>query len=262
MPNTELSRNAQSGFTYIGILIAVALAGIGLALTGELWSAAAVRDRERELLAVGDELRRAISSYYESTPGAAKQFPKSLDDLLRDRRYPVVRRHLRRPYPDPMTGSADWGIVPGPGGTIMGVFSHSSRAPIKRAGFPGQYRSFEKAETHGDWKFVYSGLRSGTAPGARPAGATSPLQTATPGAPGSAGGAAPATGFPRPPKKEEETDPHKKTCGVLATNDAIACAAATRIHGPAVGASCQATAQIRNAQCLAYGPLPILKIAP
>jgi len=215
-----------------------------------------VRDRERELLAVGDELRRAISSYYESTPGAAKQFPKSLDDLLRDRRYPVVRRHLRRPYPDPMTGSTEWGIVPGPGGTIMGVFSRSSQSPVKKSGFPGHYRSFEKAETHGDWKFVYSGLRSVTVSGARPAGAAPPLQAAASGAPG------PAAVIPRPPNKEQETDPQKRTCSVLATNDAIACAAAARIHGDAVGASCQATAQLRNAQCLAHGPLPILKITP
>lgn len=253
------------GFTYIGILIAVALTGVGLAATGDLWSMAAQREKERELLFAGDEFRRAITSYYDSTPGAAKQFPRNFEDLLRDPRYPVVRRHLRKVYADPFSGRPDWGIVPGPGGTIMGVYSQSESAPVKRTGFPGYYQYFEKAERYADWKFAYSGARvvsagiSGTtgSPAASPSDGRIPTSSVI----GATPIATPAVA-PKPRPKDTEDDPHKKTCGVLATNDAIACAATATRYGPVAGAACQASAQLRNAQCLAYGPLPPLDIAP
>lgn len=268
--NSDMTGLRCGGFTYIGILIAVALTGVGLAATGDLWSMAAQRDKERQLLFVGDEFRRAITSYHDSTPGAAKQFPRNFEDLLRDPRYPVVRRHLRRLYADPFTGRPDWGIVPGPGGTLMGIYSLSEAAPVKRTGFSGYYQSFEKAEQYADWKFIYTGARVVTAgvPSSVAIGAGAATAQPGYGIPTSAviGAAAPVPGSvvtaPKPKPKEEEDDPHKKTCAVLATNDGIACAAAATRYGPATGAACQATAQIRNAQCLAYGPLPPLDITP
>ena len=91
---------AQRGFTYVGLLLAVALAGVALAAAGTLWSTTAKRDKELELLFVGDQYRRAIGSYYEGTPGA-KRYPQRLEDLLEDKRLAVTRRHsapgLRRP---------------------------------------------------------------------------------------------------------------------------------------------------------------------
>ncbi|HKA40098.1 MAG TPA: type II secretion system protein [Burkholderiales bacterium] len=149
-------RSRASGFTYAGILIAVALVGLGLALTGEVWQTTVQRDRERELLFAGDEIRRAITQYYESTPGTGKQFPKSLDDLVRDSRYPTTRRYLRKVYPDPMTGQREWGLVKGPGDGIMGVYSLSRKTPLKRANFPPEYAAFEKAESYAAWLFAYS----------------------------------------------------------------------------------------------------------
>ena len=38
-----------------------------------------------------------------------EQFPKAMDELLLDRRYLNPRRCLRRPYLEPITGSAEWG---------------------------------------------------------------------------------------------------------------------------------------------------------
>jgi type II secretory pathway pseudopilin PulG len=149
----------QGGFTYIGILIAVALVGLSLAVTGEVWQTTVQREKERELLFVGDEIRRAIAQYYESTPGTGKQFPKSLDDLLRDNRYPTTRRYLRKVYPDPMTGRREWGLVKGPGDGIMGVYSLSTKTPLKRANFPAQYAAFESAESYAAWLFAYSDSR-------------------------------------------------------------------------------------------------------
>ena len=178
---------AGAGFTYIGMLVTVAIVGVGLALTGEAWRTTAQRERERELLFAGDEIRRAITRYYESTPGTGKQFPKSLEDLLRDSRYPTTRRYLRKVYLDPMTGKRDWGIVKGPGDGIMGVYSLSTQAPLKRANFISPYTAFERAESYAGWRFVHAEApiaQPGLVPGA--AAAAPPLQPAASPIPASA----------------------------------------------------------------------------
>lgn len=133
-----------------------------MAAIGERWSTRAKREREAELLFIGDQFREAISRYYDSTPGAAKQFPKTLEDLLEDRRYPTVRRYLRKVFVDPLTGKPEWGLVKGPGDKIMGVYSLSPEAPLKRANFPEPYRHFETAERYTDWKFAYSDADAAT----------------------------------------------------------------------------------------------------
>jgi type II secretory pathway pseudopilin PulG len=175
-------RARASGFTYAGILIAVALVGVSLAVTGEVWQTTVQRERERELLFVGDEFRRAITQYYESTPGTGKQFPKSLDDLVRDNRYPTTRRYLRKVYADPMTGQREWGLVKGPGDGIMGVHSLSKKMPLKRANFPPEYASFDRAESYAAWLFAYSDSR-GPQTGSGEATAAAPGVPPPPGAP-------------------------------------------------------------------------------
>lgn len=143
------------GFTYAGVLAAVALVGIGLASAGVVWETASRREKERELLFVGEQYRRAIASYFHATPGAAKEFPPSLDDLILDQRHPVARRHLRKKFRDPITGSRDWGLVRGPGKRIMGVYSRSERAPIKTDGFPPALAGFSGATSYIQWRFVH-----------------------------------------------------------------------------------------------------------
>jgi len=174
------SHARANGFTYAGVLIAVALVGLSLAVTGEVWQTTVQREKERELLFVGDEIRRAITQYYESTPGTGKQFPKSLDDLLRDSRYPTTRRYLRKVYLDPLTGRREWGLVKGPGDGIMGVYSLSRKTPLKRVNFPHEYASFNNAESFAAWQFAYTG-----------ASAPAVIPTA-------AGASAPAPGVPQP----------------------------------------------------------------
>jgi len=151
------------GFTYIGLLLAIALAGTALAAAGTLWSTEAKRDREAELLFVGDQFRRAIAAYYEKTPGenTQPQFPAKLEDLVKDGRWQTVRRHLRKVYVDPITGSREWGIVRGPNERIMGVYSLSTAAPLKHAEFPKEYEQFASATTYREWTFVYSPSQSG-----------------------------------------------------------------------------------------------------
>lgn len=143
----------QAGFTYLGLLFAIVILGLTLSAVGVIWSTQARRDREAELLFVGDQFRQAIGRYY-SNGGV---FPRSLDNLLEDKRVPFPRRFLRRVYPDPMTGIADWQLVQAPDGAIMGVASSSQGKPIKVAGFRPVDATFENAQCYCDWKFTYVG---------------------------------------------------------------------------------------------------------
>jgi len=147
---------STSGFTYIGLLIFIALMGIGLALAGQVWHTAMQREKEKELLFVGDQFRTAIIKYYEGSPGGVKKFPKSLEELLDDRRYPATKRHLRKIFRDPMTGEAQWGLVESPAGGIMGVYSLSKGEPRKIAGFLVRDEAFTDATSYADWKFGYT----------------------------------------------------------------------------------------------------------
>jgi type II secretory pathway pseudopilin PulG len=157
MPTTPRNPGDRAGrhrgFTYLGLLLAVALMAAGLAAIGEVASTAAKREKEAELLFAGDQIANAIAQYAAISPGA-QQYPPSLEDLLADKRYPNVRRHLRRVYPDPMTGRADWGLVRGTGGGIVGIHSQSMARPLKTANFPKGYESFVGATTYAAWRFA------------------------------------------------------------------------------------------------------------
>jgi type II secretory pathway pseudopilin PulG len=143
----------QNGFTYLTVLFLVAFMGLGLSIAGEVWHTSLMREREAQLLYAGNQYRRAIERYYLS---GLKQFPRTLEDLLKDPRKPGTERYLRKLYPDPLSGKSEWGIVKAPDGGIMGVFSQSEDKPIKTAGFALVNRDFEGAEKYADWKFVYN----------------------------------------------------------------------------------------------------------
>jgi type II secretory pathway pseudopilin PulG len=111
----------QGGFTYLGVLLAVALLGIGLTLVAEVWATTAQRQRAEQLDWVGQQYVQAIGSYYETTPGSVKAFPKALQELLDDRRTAFTRRHLRQLYVNPCTGALDWELLRAPDGGIRGL---------------------------------------------------------------------------------------------------------------------------------------------
>ena len=146
----------QGGITYLGLLFAVALAGIALAGTGSLWLLESQREKEKELLFVGEEYRRAIASYYEKGPGGRKEYPLRLEDLLEDKRFPQPVRHLRRLYRDPLTGKANWELLRVQGG-IAGVASTDAGKPIKVADFSPQQEGFDEADTYRGWRFMHGG---------------------------------------------------------------------------------------------------------
>ncbi len=147
----------KGGFTYLSVLILVVISGIALTAASKYWSTIAKREREKELLFRGDQIKKAIESYYKSAPkGSAQEYPQKLEDLLRDPRYLELHRHLRKAYRDPMTKEGLWGVVLEAGGRIKGVFSKSEARPLKNGDFPTEYQSFEKAKRYSDWKFVYN----------------------------------------------------------------------------------------------------------
>jgi len=141
------------GFTYLTALFMVAILAGGLALAGEMWRTQAQRDREAELLFVGNQYRMAIARYYLSGP--QRQYPRMLEELLKDPRRPGTERYLRKLYPDPVTGQ-DWGLVKAPDGTIWGVHSLSEAKPLKSSGFKPRDAAFEGAQRYADWKFVHT----------------------------------------------------------------------------------------------------------
>lgn len=147
------NRKLQGGFTYIGLLFAVAVLGITLATVGIVWSTQIRREKEFELLWIGDQYREAIGRYY----AVGGQYPQDLSDLVEDKRFPLVRRYLRKLFPDPMTGQVDWQLIAAPGLGIMGVASSSQGKPIKVAGFGIRDTSFQDTECYCDWKFMYAG---------------------------------------------------------------------------------------------------------
>lgn len=155
MRSGEPILNCQRGFTYLGILVILAISGIAMAMTGEVWQQKMQREREQTLLYVGEAYRQAITSYYMASPGGAKEFPVTIGDLILDKRFPVVRRHLRKAYLDPMIKRQEMGLVR-VSNRIVGVYSLSKQKPIRKTGFSEQQKDFENAKTYQDWKFVYS----------------------------------------------------------------------------------------------------------
>lgn len=146
------SRHRDEGFTYLTALFVVAIFSGGLALVSEVWQTAVLRDREAELLFVGNQYRRAIERYYLKGSG---QYPRNLSDLIKDSRQPTTERYLRQFYLDPITGNGEWGLVKAPDGGIMGVYSLSDAHPLRIAGFRLRDKAFEDTSKYSEWKFIY-----------------------------------------------------------------------------------------------------------
>lgn len=161
------------GYTYVGLLFLIAIMAYGLTAAAAVWATAQQRDKEDDLLHVGAEIRKALARYAADGPG----FPQRLEDLLKDPRFPGVRRYLRVIPRDPLTGRTQWGLVRAAGGGIVGVHSLSTARPIKQSGFGPAERSFEGRQRYTEWIF---GAREAAAAPSGPGGAV----PGTPLAPG------------------------------------------------------------------------------
>ena len=184
-------RALESGFTYIGVLLLIAMMGIALAVVSGLWQTAQKRDKEEELLFIGNQFRQAIAAYNANRSA----FPHQLEDLLKDPGFPGVRRFLRKIYRDPMTGRAEWGLMKPDGNAIVGVYSLSDAVPLKQSGFRLADQSFEAKKKYSEWVFIASGAQGKPAASLTPvpgAGQGSAAVTAVPPAQESAGATSPA----------------------------------------------------------------------
>ena len=135
----------QAGFTYLMLLWWVALSGLMLAAMAQSWVLDARRAREAELIWRGEQFRLAIEAYASVPVGEGQsQLPRRLEDLLEDRRSGELQRHLKRIWPDPITGRSEWGLVR-EGDGIKGVHSLSPAPPVNAPGGITRYNQ---------WRFV------------------------------------------------------------------------------------------------------------
>jgi type II secretory pathway pseudopilin PulG len=186
----------QRGFTYVGLLFAVVIIGLTLTVVAAVWRTTVQRERESQLLWTGHAYRMAIASYFS----LGHRYPATLDNLLTDDRFPVPKHHLRKLYPDPMTGLNDWKLLLTPDQSgIQGVESTSKLAPMKRDGFALVDAAFKDADCVCKWSFIYypyrwgggvvPGMPIGTPPGQgggntpTPGGTTAPPGVILPGPP-------------------------------------------------------------------------------
>jgi type II secretory pathway pseudopilin PulG len=150
------AHRAARGFTYLGLLFLLAAMGLAAAGTVKLGHVQQRRMAEDELLFVGREFRRALQSYNEATPaGRVVTTPRSLNDLLRDTRHQPPKRHLRRIYPDPLTGRAEWALIQAHDGSLVGVHSLSDDTPIRMDNFPSEFFHFKNKTRYSEWVFVF-----------------------------------------------------------------------------------------------------------
>lgn len=250
--------SSQRGFTFIVVLILIALIGAGLATAGTVWRTQAQREREEELLFVGQQFRAAIESYVKRSPGAP-EFPRRLEDLVEDRRGPVPLRHLRRLYVDPMTGTRDWGLVR-QGDRIVGVHTRHVSTPYKTAGFRPGDEAFESAGSVSDWRFVFRAadpapVPAGAAPGVTGVpGAGSPPMPADMASPDAG---VPSPSAPPPPPTNRQSD---AACDDQRTVDLAECAALRQTGAtPNVIGQCNTSATARYFACARRQPIPPLR---
>jgi len=156
----------EEGFTYVGLIVLVTIIGLVGAATLKADALLRRAAAEEELLEIGAAFSAALTSYAEATPRGQLPQPPSLEELLKDPRFPGIRRHLRKVFVDPVTGKAEWGIVwlnkgsglNGAGGTgVLAVYSLSQAKPLKQGGFDTRFQGLDNKEHLADWKFAATG---------------------------------------------------------------------------------------------------------
>ena len=150
----------QQGYAMGALLVGLAVAGILMSAALPVWSQAARREREAELVFRGEQYARAVALYQRFNAGA---FPPDVETLIEE-------RFLRRPYRDPMVEHGEFRILhesdadepdgetpEEPRGGVIGVVSSSSEPSI---------RIYKGATRYDQWRFVPT--EASAAPGGTP----------------------------------------------------------------------------------------------
>lgn len=174
-------RRFDAGFTYVGLVVFVAILGLVGAATLKVDALLRRSQAEQELLEIGAAYSEALRSYAAATPRGFPPLPPTLQDLLKDPRFPGTRRHLRKIFVDPITGGTEWGIqYQGEKVGVLAVYSLSQARPLKVANFDARFQGFENKEHLSEWKFMAAEAPPPAPPPAIPA---TPAPPATPGTP-------------------------------------------------------------------------------
>lgn len=234
----------QAGFTYLGLMLFIAVAGIALAATGLVWHQEVQREKERELLFIGQQYQQAIRSYYETTPAGIKQFPKKLEDLLKDSRFPQTRRHLRKLYQNPLNPESGWVLVKEQE-RIIGVYADSDKKPLRQVFREESMKSFSGASSYKEWRFIYN-------PGQK-VDESAPVNEAPRPIPTVPVGRPDNLATPKPPIKPDENP-----CEKAAQVDYSACRATCLREKFDVCKQCYQSLRERLYACMQKQPLPAL----
>lgn len=190
-------RDAEQGFSYLVVMFAVVLIGLGMTVAAQQWKVMIQRELEADLLSKGIEIQNALAFYSAAmkkgrvAPGEV--YPQTLAELTR-----LPKPFLRKVYADPL-GHGDWELVRAPTGGIMGVRSKSKGKPILQHNFPPAVRHFDGRKSHYDWVFQHpnpsmafagsvgagaavagSPGQQGAPPGMAPMSIQSPVETPAP----------------------------------------------------------------------------------
>ena len=147
-------QHRQRGFGWIFVLIMLAVTSAAGAVVAQRWSDQMSRDKERQLLRIGDAYARALADYRASSPGSDKRYPQTLEQLVLDTRFVGTRRHLRTLYADPITGQPDWVLLRDARGDVTGVRSRSEKQPWARVAQRLDFTDLPAAERYADWTFI------------------------------------------------------------------------------------------------------------
>lgn len=150
----EASRAGQAGFTYIALLVVLAVTSVGLAAVGPLWAQSSHRDREEDVLRLGALYAAAIVHYHRSPCGSVRELPRSLEDLVLDTRGGCKERHLRRLYPSPWRDGSGWRPIFGAEGRVIGVYLASEKDVLRRTPIELRWLRLSAAQRYSDWQFI------------------------------------------------------------------------------------------------------------
>lgn len=145
----------QNGFAYMALLVVISASLLTLSAALPDKYQQAKREKEAQLLFIGQQYSNAIRLFYENPNVSIKRYPETLDELLEDNRTPKVMHHLRQMYSDPMTGSLNWGLVKNAEEQVMGVYSLSKGQPLKTDFSRYPQVVVVGGEEYNDIKFVY-----------------------------------------------------------------------------------------------------------